>query len=205
MNLQAVGGFLGILGAIIQVIGYAFYIRSIAINGVIPNIASWSLWSLGSIVTLVVYSDITGDWSKIALPVACAVSSAFILVLALRSRLGIGLDPTDWLIVVADLIVVFIWLAIPEPIWAYTALLIDTSLTFVPMIRAIMAGQTSERPTPWVIWTVAYSCMLGASFARWEGIYPVLLPFLLLILHGIVACLSFRSTNTAYAEKSGQS
>ena len=123
MNLHDVGVGLGLTGAILQLVGYAVYIRWISINGVVPNFASWLLWSSGSVVTLAVYSDVTDDWSKLALPIACAASSMFILFLAARGGNLRSLDSTDWLIVAADLIVVVVWLAIPEPVWAYSALL----------------------------------------------------------------------------------
>src|SRR3989338_10985416 len=74
----------GILAALLQVSGYAFYGSKILRRDIRPNAISWLMFAYGTTLLLVVEWDRDATFSLLALPAACAISSIVVAIYALR-------------------------------------------------------------------------------------------------------------------------
>jgi hypothetical protein len=177
------GGVFGGLSAALQIAGYVQYLRLVLSGQAEPNMTSWSLWSLSAGISLLIYHDVTADWAKLALPVACGLSSVCVVALCLVKRAYRIPDRMEWLLALLDLAVIAVWMAVEETLIAYTALLIDTAVSFIPLARSVWSGADREAPGPWGIWSLAYFCMLVATVLRWEGAAALAWPVVYVLTH----------------------
>lgn len=184
--LPSAGAVAGLFAAILQLFGYAAYLRALRRRQVRPNATSWVLWTVGSILSLIVYAKVTHDWLMLLLPIACALASLMVLAWLVIEWHFVRADRGDYLTVVADLLVVAVWLVSNDATIVYVALLIDTGVAFVPILRSVRADPQSEVALPWVIWTIAYGAMVLAGLLRYDGWEPLALPLLYVVLHAIV-------------------
>jgi hypothetical protein len=192
MTLWDWGGVFGGASAALQIAGYVQYFRFVSSGQAEPNMTSWSLWSLSAGMSLLIYHDVTDDWAKLALPLACGLSSVCVVVLCLMKRAYRMPDRMEWLLALLDLAVITIWIAVEETLIAYTALLIDTAVSFIPLARSVWSGAEREAPGPWGIWSLAYFCMLVATVLRWEGVAALALPFVYILTHGMIWWFAYR-------------
>ena len=167
---------LGFLAAGMQLVGYFLYWKSSRSGETNSNPVSWLIWTYGSLISLGTYSQMTGDWVKSLLPIACAVACVFICFQVFRQN-GLGkLDRFDYVVLGLDLVVTVVWYFVgPMP-----ANLLDqgsTIVSFFPLIRGMVKGINKEAQAPWLIWTIAY-LLLGVTvvmrYDKWEDLaYPV--------------------------------
>ena len=170
--------------------GYLIYCRGLFRNEVRPNATSWGLWALGSSVTLLVYGGETSDLSKLMLPITCALCSVLVTGYSiLKGRFAFP-DRFDYVIAAADLTVLVLWLSMRSNEVSYVALLVDTALTFIPIIRSTAQSPTTESKAAWGMWSASYLVLIVACLVTWEGLLSLLLPIVYLALHGAVYTLA---------------
>ena len=191
MSFADLGGLIGAVAAIIQVAGYAVYLRGMLRRRIAPNSTSWLLWAVGSTVSLVIYSRVTQDPALLALPIACAVSSIAIVAIAARLDRLRRPDRIDLCIGALDILVVGVWL-IAGPAWGYAALLLDIVITHLPILRSTRKNPEGEIALPWLTWTLAYLLMLIAALLRQEDRDAYMYPLVCAIVSGAVGALAAR-------------
>ncbi len=190
--MTPVSVLLGVLAAILQLVGYVLYFRAMAARGIVPNSTSWGLWLFGAIVSLSVYGSETHDIAKLLLPAVCAVCSIGVVSYAVWKGKVLRPDATDYLTAVLDVVVLGVWFVTRPGHAGYTALLLDTTLTFIPILRTTWRRPADEDWLPWTVWTLAYGCLIVVCVVAWEGVGPALLPVLYAFLHGAVALCAAR-------------
>lgn len=181
---------LGILAGILQVIGYLAYYVPLYKGESKPNIAVWTLWSFGTLVGFISFKGMSEGWVKSILPMLCNLSCISILLVALyygRYKPIDGYEKKVGVIyIVAALVAMF------TPAYGNLVQQLGTFVSFLPQIRSVRNGKAVERPTPWFIWTAAYTTLLVVcllDFERWEQlVYPINC----LILHGTVGLIARR-------------
>ena len=62
---------LAIAASLIQIIGHIVYNKELESK---PNLTSWTIWGVTSLIDMINYIDLTGDWQKNLLALACADS-----------------------------------------------------------------------------------------------------------------------------------
>ena len=185
---------LGIAAALLQVLGYAFYIWCTLRKETDPNPTSWLMWAYGTTLVTVLEFDRGASWVVLCMPVLCAVCRIFV---ALHIRCKVGtLLPTHW----ADWSAFFLDVGLTSGyVFAWTlnvshvltegqrgvatlAFLVlsnaTTVTTFAPMIRDLWSNPHHEHPLPWFTWTTAYFSLAAATFLQygfWSEfmIYPI--------------------------------
>ena len=191
MSLESVGGYFGTAAAIIQLAGYALYLRAMLQRRIAPNAASWMLWAVGSAVELAIYSRVTSDFALLALPVACAASSIAIVAVAFRLDQLRRPDRIDLCIGALDIVVVGVWLTAGAT-WGYVALLLDIAITHIPILRSTWKDSDGEIALPWLTWTLAYLLMLVAALLRQQPDDVYAFPLLYATVSGAVWLLALR-------------
>lgn len=177
---------------ILVLLGYGMYLRDQVAERVKPNATSWALWTVGEAVSVLVYRDVTHDWTKLVVPLTCLFGSAAILFMAVRTRRFVLPDRTELTAAGLDLLMFVGWMSGKVPGLTYAVLLLSTCITFVPIIRSTLLDPDNERPLTWAVWVAGYACFLMTTLLNWESLAATALPALYCILHGLVGGLAVR-------------
>ena len=180
---MSVSFWIGVIAGVLDVVGYASYVRGVARSATIPNTASWCLWLLLSLLNLVSFVAVAGTWERSALPamgsLACAVA---FLLLARRGTLQ-RLTAHEWWIASIALGSLLVWWLTRSAVAGNVTLLVAVSLSFVPTYLGIMEGRTREHPFPWILWTLAYVFLTLAVRIGHGAVGEYLYPVLGIVLH----------------------
>ena len=190
MSAWQVGAGAGIASAIVHLLGYGLYLLSVRRGLIQPNATSVALWVFGSAVSIWVYAQVTQDWFKLALPIACAAGLLATLSVGATRKSLVPLDRADIATAILDVGIIGVWFFSRDVGLTYAALIADTAVSFVPIVRSTLTLPSRERATPWLVWTFAYALMLLAAVLRWEGWLPVLLPAVCILCHLVVAVIA---------------
>ncbi len=151
-----------------------------------PNPASWSIWAFASILNLISYAEMTGDWPKVILPAACSVMNMITFLACLfKGRLR-KLKTIEWTILIFDAAIVLFWWFSKSALYANLLLQVSSLISFLPLIFDVWKKPSIEKPMPWLLWTVGYMLLFSIVLLRWEKWEDAVYPLLCLILHGIV-------------------
>lgn len=202
--------FFGMAAFSLHLIGYFLYARHIFHEKIKPNAATWIMWLIGGVVEWQTYDHMIGShWSTSALPFACVLGLGAIFLATVysqrREKLRGGQrtmyhkpELQDWTFVTFDVAALMIWLFFDMAEEANIVAVATTVVTFIPIWRTTWREPESEHPTMWLIWCLAYACMLAALLLGhstniwWQGFYPVYY----FVLHFVVAILAFRAWKT---------
>ena len=208
----------GVSAFALHLSGYAVYGHRVLSSSIRPNVASWSMWLFGGIVELLTYDSIEGGhWTSSALPLACTIGISVVCmavcVASVRDRLR-GRSPShhppeksDYLLLGFDISAGFLWSAGFGAALANFIAVSTSIVTFIPIWRTTFKQPNSEQPLPWLLWCLAYSCMIGAV-ALGEGTGSLMLyfyPAYYLLLHGVVLFIACRNRFQLDQSSSGQS
>lgn len=195
---------IGILAALLQTAGYAFYGSKILRRDIRPNAISWLMFAYGTTLLLVVEWDRDASLALLILPAACALSSVVVAFYALRNerswwpknlleRFSFSLDIlltvvylATWVLIawgfmsetdknLAEIIILICW-----NIGVFTA--------FFPLLRQVYRHPHTEHASPWIMWTTAYLLLCLATFIEVGGFNELMLyPLSNVLVHGFVA------------------
>lgn len=180
---------LGVIAGVLHVLGYAWYVRGVARSATVPNTASWCLWLVLSVMNLLSYVAVAGTWERSALPamgsIACAIA---FLLLARRGTLQ-RLTAGEWRIAVIALGSLVVWWSTRSAVAGNVVLLLAVALSFVPTYVGVVQGRSREHPLPWILWTLAYSCLTVAVAVGRGSFGEYLFPVLGVALHATTLVL----------------
>ncbi len=175
---------LAILAVVLQIIGHVQYNREPDIK---PNLTSWTIWGVTSLVDTFNYMDLTGDWQKNLLSVTCSVCSlitwAFLL---LRGKFSIP-KFRDYLSLGISAAALILWKYFGLVRESSVVLQVDNIISFIPIIATTWYDPTSERPIAWTWWTVSYGVGTIVVLLRLNDPVELLFPLSCFVLHSVVA------------------
>lgn len=193
---------LGLAAALFQALGYLLYLRLFAKRVIRPNAASQFMFAYGTALLVLLEWSGNATWHVLALPVTCSVLSIFVALMCLRKGATEPVDRIEAIAFSADIWLTILWAAIafgygdmsPYAAGFLIAGNLTTLTSFFPVLRSTWKNPEREQPTPWVVWTVAYSLLAAATIAADQGRNPALLiyPVLSALLHGSIALMSLR-------------
>lgn len=191
---------LGIVAAVLQIIGYYTYYR-LSISGHIrPNAASWLIWFYGNAIVCISYLSIGTISLADLLPIVCAISNIVIVVALWQKKFFAPIEPYEKKVIASDVGITLIWLfleysrfgtlfegtvGVPVVLVVHLLLLLSACISFIPVIKDTLSDTCAEDKRPWIIWSLAYLVWLGAEILTgfsWNVVYPGLY----LILHSTV-------------------
>lgn len=181
---------LGVVAGFIQIVGYLYYIKKINISRVQPNVASWGIWSFGSVLESTSYIFITSDWVKNLLPAVCTISAIILFFYCLKYKHFFWPTLFEWLLVFIDSIAILIWWWYSSAVYANLFLVLTAFISFIPIIIHVWSDPMVEDAFPWFIWTVAYSVLAVVVIMRWEKWEDLVYPVVFAILHVIISILA---------------
>ncbi len=178
---------LGVIVGVVHLAGYWFYHKAQRKSGIKPDQSSWLMWAGGSILNLISYSKMSGDWVKDILPAVCAF--ACIILFAEQCYLfGFKKIPLkDIPSFLCDLGATMVWYIAGSPLVGNIAYQIATVATFVPIIRETRREPMCEDRLPWMTWSIAYGLDVVLVITRWNQWGDVVYPLVCLVLHILMA------------------
>lgn len=190
---------LGIIAALLQVMGYLVYGFKILKRDITPNPTSWLMFAYGTTLLVILEWDRGASIALLALPVVCALLSIAIALYCLHKVRRAwwpehGLEKFSFsLDVLLTIAYLFTWVLLAQGAidaegknWAEILILICWNVgiftAFFPLLRQVYYHPQSEHAAAWIIWTFAYLTLTAATVVE-EGavnellFYPVILAF----------------------------
>lgn len=193
---------LGIAAGILQLGGYLLYIRNFRRKSILPNAASFLMFAYGTAFIFFLEWQSSASWPMLILPGSCALMSVIIAAMCLQKGATEPIDRVEGVTFALDVGLtvgyaygLFVFGA--NPLFAVGFLLagnVTTLTAFFPLVRSTYSWPKRELPGPWVVWTVAYACLIAATLADGGLAHPVLLvyPGLNFLLHALLVALAMR-------------
>lgn len=195
------------VAAALQAVAYGVYLRRAWDGRIDPNPTSWLMWAYGTGLVVVLESDQGIHPALRLLPTVCAGCCMAVAGLCWRrGSLRWPEERTDGVALGIDLTATGIYAAVSLAVtagsmsWALAnagkgillvCLSVGTVVSFVPMLRSTREEPTAEDPTPWTIWTGAYTLLLiatiGSEGASLHALQFWFYPAICAVLSGMVA------------------
>lgn len=134
---------LSMLATVLTVLAYLPYIRSILRGHTRPHVFTWIIWSLATGIAFLAVLDAGGGAGAWPIGFSCAVS-LFVAWQAFVRRTDITITQTDWLLFLAALAAIPLWLAAEDPLWAVVLITLTELLGFGPTLRKTWIQPHSE-------------------------------------------------------------
>lgn len=198
-----------VLAALLQVGGYALYIRHALRGETRPNAASSLMFAYGTGLLVFLEHEAGGSWRVLLLPGVCGVLGIVVAALCFRTRGRVPITRVEVATFALDLALTVLYVALfiaghvdasPErremlAFWFLVASNATTFTSFAPLMLSTHGEPEREQPGPWIIWSAAYGMLAVVAVADGGLTAPILLvyPAVNLVLHGAVAVLSTRA------------
>lgn len=134
---------LSTLATLLTVVAYLPYIRSIHSGHTRPHVFTWVIWSLATGIGFVAVLQAGGGAGAWPIGFSCGVS-LFIAVRAYAKRTDITITTFDWVLFVAALAAIPLWMVANDPLWAVMLITLIELLGFGPTMRKIWWDPFSE-------------------------------------------------------------
>ncbi|MCK9352489.1 MAG: hypothetical protein WCT49_06630 [Candidatus Paceibacterota bacterium] len=183
-----------LLSGIFILLAFAIYNREIFRGSSKPNVVSWGLWSMVTVLNMASYLALTGDILKNSLSIVAASATFVTFLYIFQKNSGISLTMTDWITLSIGVISAFVWMVFQSAVFANLTLQLANIAAFVPTYRSVWNNPENEKPLPWFFFSTAYLFLNITVFIRWSGnAADLVFPVLGLFLHAsLTALIVFR-------------
>ncbi|MFA6095556.1 MAG: hypothetical protein WC767_01810 [Candidatus Paceibacterota bacterium] len=190
---------LSILAALVHIIAFCLYGRSMIKDKAHPNTAMLVIWAFGSFITLFNYDFVANDWLKESVALVDTVGClAIFWIFVGRGKFDIKkLKNVDCMIVMADVVAIVIWQIYGSALIAYAVLQVSAALSIVPMCRQVWEGNEEEDTLVWFLWTSAYFISGVVVVLRWEGVQDIIYQANYTLMHLAVAIVCVKKAKKA--------
>lgn len=134
---------LSVLATLLTVLAYRPYIRSIYSGHTRPHVFTWVIWSLATGIAFGAVLQAGGGAGAWPIGFSCGVS-LFVAGRAWVKRTDISFTNFDWILFVAALAAIPLWLVANDPLWAVVVITIIELLGFGPTMRKTWFQPFSE-------------------------------------------------------------
>ncbi|MEK6638833.1 MAG: SET domain-containing protein [Pseudomonadota bacterium] len=193
---------LGLISAVLQMAGYAIYIRNFERDAIKPNAASFFMFAYGTSLLAFLEWKSGASFALLALPFTCAALGVVVALMCLRAGATEPIDRFEarafWTDVWLTGFYMFFALGLGDAERFVVPFLVVTNLSaivcFVPILRSTWSCPERELPGAWIIWTAAYAMLALATVESNGFSNPVLLlyPLLNMALHLAMLALTLR-------------
>lgn len=180
---------LAVAACALQVIGHIKYNKN---SGIDPNVTSWTIWGVTSVLDTWNYSEMTGDWHKNLLPITCSLCCLATWIICLMRNRFSKLEREHYLSLIICALAMVVWHKFGDIKDSNLILQVDNLVSFLPIIWTVWRTPSKERPTPWMWWTASYALGTIIVLIRYEQWQDLMYPVSCAVLHFIVGALSKR-------------
>lgn len=183
MNITS--ALLGQIAGILAVVQAIPYVVSILRGKTRPARASYAIWSVVQIISVVSYIA-SGATDTKWVPIALTVSAIVIFILSIKRGMG-GLAKLDISCLIIAAIAIILWLTTNNPTLAVYASLVASTIAFVPIVKKSYLYPDTENTLSWTLYAVAVLLNVCALTSLNPAI--VLPPVVSLVFSGTIAVL----------------
>lgn len=179
---------LSALATLLTVLAYLPYIRSIYSGHTRPHVFTWVIWSLATGIAFVAVLQAGGGAGAWPIGFSCGVS-LFVAGRAWANRGDISITNFDWILFVAALAAIPLWLGANDPLWAVVVITIIELLGFGPTMRKTWLQPFSESMS-FLVLMVMRNAFVIAALERYTTatlLFPVAMAGACLALIAIMA------------------
>ncbi len=178
---------LGAIAALLGIVGYALYFRSIFRGITKPHLFTWVSYSLVDFIVFaaqVVKGGGPGAWTILT----GQIGSLAVSVLALRFGEK-HITKSDWASFIGVLCAIMLWIATKDPLGAVVISTVINFLAIAPTIRKSYVKPFEESMSIWILDTIRFSLSMTAlaSFNLTTALFPAAIVVGNLILIGTIA------------------
>lgn len=176
---------LGILAAVIVIVGTIPYLRDVLRGSTRPARSTWTLLTILLVLDLLVQHDIGVGWA-IALTAGEVLATGSVFILALKYGVG-GLDKADLVSYALWVIMVGCWLLLDRPLLALHFGVAADLVSMIPTFIKSWRQPTEESKSVFVTSSVAgfFGLLAAVNF----GYENILLPLYLVLVNAAVVGL----------------
>ena len=179
---------LSALATLLTMLAYLPYIRSIYSGHTRPHVFTWVIWSLATGIAFVAVLQAGGGAGAWPIGFSCGVS-LFVACRAWANRGDNSITSFDWILFVAALAAIPLWLGANDPLWAVVVITIIELLGFGPTMRKTWLQPFSESMS-FLVLMVMRNAFVIAALERYTTatlLFPVAMAGACLALSAIMA------------------
>lgn len=184
---------LTILSSLIFLVFFVLYNKNILNGSIKPNIVTWSLFALITLINSITYISFTHDAFKSALAFTDCFTCIVITSMILFKNRHFELVTLEKIIILLSILSLLIWYILHSATYANLLLQPAYILAFVPTLKNVWKNPKDESTLVWLMWALSFILTIIVIFIRWENNWPDLInPSIALILHTSVGFLALR-------------
>jgi hypothetical protein len=184
---------LTVLSSLIFLSFFVVYNKNIINGSIKPNIVSWELFSLITLINAITYIAFTHDLLKGALAFTdfftCIIITCFILFKGQYFKLTIS----EKVIILLSIISIFVWWIFHSAVYANLLLQPAYILAFIPTLKNAWYHPQNENSLVWLMWAFSFLLTITVIIIRWDNNFADIVNSLIAFsLHLIVGLMSLR-------------
>ena len=188
---------LGVIAALLGIVGYALYFRSIFKGVTRPHFFTWFVYFLIDIIVFaaqVIKGAGPGAWVTLT----GVIGTLLVSITALRYGRGV-ISKIDWVFFISALGAIIVWQATDNPLYAVIIATVINFLAVVPTIRKSYVDPYHESISIWLVDVIRYSFGIFAIVSM--NLTTVLFPVGLVTIDAIlIAIILIRRRELKYLE-----
>ncbi|MEX2052782.1 MAG: hypothetical protein WD898_00985 [Candidatus Paceibacterota bacterium] len=186
--------FLIVVASLIFIIAFIDYNRSMFKGKSMPVFTGWALFTIITIVNVVINLSFTAKWTTTLLLATdwliCTGTSALIIM---WMKGNVSIDKRDKQVAVISALAVMLWIAFKNRAVGVWLNQIAYSLAFIPTFRNVRRNPSDEPTRPWLVWTFAFILDIVALKLDLTSVgLDFVAPSVCLVWHATVTLLSLR-------------
>src|SRR5690606_244677 len=134
---------LAAVAAVLTVVAFAPYLRSIQQGRTQPHVFSWIVWGINTGVAFIAVLAEQGGAGSWVIGFSCVVT-LFVAALAYLKRADVSITGTDWVFFLAAIATMPLWYLTDDPLWSVVLITIIELLGFCPTFRKCWHQPHSE-------------------------------------------------------------
>ncbi|MCX6754183.1 MAG: hypothetical protein NTV03_03975 [Candidatus Nomurabacteria bacterium] len=184
---------LTILSSLIFLGFFVLYNKDILNGSVKPNIVSWGLFSLITLINAVTYIAFTHDIFKGALAFTdfftCIVITCLIIFRGQLRKLSLS----EIIIIILSVASLVVWWLLKSALYANLLLQPAYILAFIPTLKNAWANPQNESSLVWLMWAFSFLLTITVIIIRWDNNFAdIINSSIAFILHLSVGLLAGR-------------
>ncbi|MBN2458728.1 hypothetical protein JXB28_00430 [Candidatus Woesearchaeota archaeon] len=194
---------LGLLSGIIFLPVPFIYFRQIKQGGSTPHPITWLIALAVLTLNTFTYHDVVkGNWFKTTLPIVITVAMFFLVAYSFTKRKFGPIGKSGIITMVFALISFTYWFITRNNQQTNIVLQISLLVAWWPTLEGLLKGTLREKPLSWAISALAYSLLVASNILNYQGLLPLLYPFVNGFLGNLsVAIIAFlRNRKTQISE-----
>ncbi len=184
---------LSILSPLIFLTFFVIYNKDLLKGSIKPNIVSWALFSLITLINAITYVVFTHDVLKSTLAFTDCFTCIVITCLILSKGQHSKLNKMEKIVILLSIASLILWYTLNSAVYANLLLQPAYILAFVPTLKNAWDKPQNESALVWLMWALSFVLTIAVVVIRRDGGFAQFInPSIALVLHAGVGLLALR-------------